>query len=523
MLVTKQLAENAETFEEKDALIVADAQGRQVLSWGEFNRIANCLANHLLALGVQKGDCVGICMENQLHWLPIYFGVLKSGAIAVPLNYRYPATELLKNGNFIELSVLIFDPSSALAVAEACDGLNEVQEFIFCGAAAARPSFAFPLDEVLRIGSPAEPHCILEPDDDAAIYFSSGTTADPKAVVYTHATLVEAALRERENHGQQTEDNFVCIPPFYHVGAKLHWIANLLVGAPSVLMPRFRPQALFELIEQERATIVCLLLPWAQDILAALRSGELDLSSYDLSALRLIHLGAQHIPRSVLRELKRHFPWVELDVSYGLTESGGPGVLHLGMGNEHKASSIGRPALRWEAKLAALDDPNVEVCDPDGCGELLIRGPHMMRCYYKNPEATEEALKDGWLLTGDIARRDEDGFYYIKDRKKDIIISGGENISPAEVEEHIRSHEMVKDVLVFGFPHCRTGETVAALVECYPDCTCTEETMRTYCKQLPKCKQPKEIFFDTVPRNPTGKLDRKLVRNRYATDAKQKK
>jgi acyl-CoA synthetase (AMP-forming)/AMP-acid ligase II len=213
--------------------------------------------------------------------------------------------------------------------------------------------------------------------------------------------------------------------------------------------------------------------------------------------------------------LKTYFPNLDYDISYGLTESGGPGCLNLGINNLHKLGSVGRPAPGWRAKI--VDDKSNETKQGEP-GELLVKGPHMMRCYYKDKVTTNSVLVDGWLHTGDVAKKDSDGFYYIVDRKKDIIISGGENIYPVQIEVFLRAYKPVKDVAVFGVRHRRLGEVVVALVELNPGTSCTEEELLEFCKSLPKYKRPRKIVFGDVPRNPTGKIEKFRLREKYSAE-----
>ena len=229
---------------------------------------------------------------------------------------------------------------------------------------------------------------------------------------------------EAVHHETCHEDVFLCIPPLYHTGAKMHWFGSLFTGSRAVLLKGNSPKAIFDAVSNEGCTIVWLLVPWCQDILASLDRGELKLEDYRLSQWRLMHIGAQPVPPSLIKHWMSYFPHHQYDTNYGLSESTGPGCVHLGLGNLHKVGAIGVPGCDWKVKITDENDQPV----PFGhVGELCVKGPGVMVCYYHNPEATAEVLKDGWLHTGDMAKQDEDGFYFLVDRKKDVIISGGEN------------------------------------------------------------------------------------------------
>lgn len=223
-------------------------------------------------------------------------------------------------------------------------------------------------------------------------------------------------------------------------------------------------------------------------------------------------LGAQPVPPSLIKRWKTVFPNHSYDTNYGLSESIGPGCVHLGVENIHKVGAIGKAGYLWETKIISDDGSEVKRGE---VGELAVKGDGVMKCYYKNSKATEDTLKNGWLLTGDMAREDEDGFIYLVDRKKDVIISGGENLYPVQIEDHIRAFDKVKDVAVIGLPDKRLGEIAAAIIEIKPGTDCTETEINEFCMTLPKYKRPRKIIFADVPRNPTGKIEKPMLREMY--------
>jgi len=229
-----------------------------------------------------------------------------------------------------------------------------------------------------------------------------------------------------------------------------------------------------------------------------------------------MHIGAQPVPPSLIHRWKKYFPNHQYDTNYGLSESTGPGCVHLGVENIHKVGAIGKPGYNWEAKIV---DENKQVVPQGEVGELAVKGPGVMKCYYKDPEATAAVLKDGWLFTGDMARMDEDGFIYLVDRKKDVIISGGENIYPVQIEDFLRTHDAIKDAAVIGLPDKRLGEIAAAIIELKPGFECTEKEILDFCISLPRYKRPRKIIFDKVPRNPTGKIEKPKLREKYGAQS----
>ena len=352
----------------------------------------------------------------------------------------------------------------------------------------------------------------IRDEDDAAIYFSSGTTGFPKAILHSHGALVSACVTEQAHHGQTRSDVFLCIPPLYHTGAKMHWFGSLLAGSRAVILRGVKPEWILQAVSEERATIVWLLVPWAQDILDAIESNEVRLGQYRLESWRLMHIGAQPVPPSLIRRWKQVFPGHQYDTNYGLSESIGPGCVHLGIENIHKVGAIGKAGHLWQT--AIVDEQGTPVKRGD-VGELIVRGPGVMRCYFNNPEATAAVLKDGWLYTGDMAREDEDGFIYLVDRKKDVIITGGENIYPVQIEDYLRANDTIKDVAVIGLPDNRLGEIAAAIIQLKEGAVCTEADIQTFCLDLPRYKRPRRVIFAAVPRNPTGKIEKPKLREQY--------
>ncbi len=486
---------------------------RREITWSVFDEKANRVANLLLSRGVEKGDKVGILLMNCLEWLPIYFGILKTGALAVPLNFRYVAEEIKYCVELAEVDVLIFGPEFIGRVEEIVDDIAEKRILFYVGGDC--PSFAEDYDKLSANCSSAAPGITLTDDDYAAIYFSSGTTGFPKAILHKHRSLMHAAAVEQNHHGQKKEDVFLCIPPLYHTGAKMHWFGSFLVGGRAVLLKGVTPKTILETVSQEGCTIVWLLVPWAQDILLAIERGDVKLEDYELGQWRLMHIGAQPVPQSLIRRWKEIFPNHQYDTNYGLSESIGPGAVHLGVENIHKVGAIGIPGYGWEVRIVDADGREV---DGGEVGELILKGPGVMECYYNDEKATAETLRDGWLYTGDMARRDEDGFLYLVDRKKDVIISGGENIYPVQIENFLSRHPAIKDNAVIGLSDQRLGEISAAIIERKPGAELTEEQVLEFCKELPRYKRPRKVIFAEVPRNATGKIEKPKLRRIYHSE-----
>ena len=534
MTIVDVLEQNARSYNDEVALVEINPEEREVrrinwmesdlveanpmhsyrreITWGVFDEKANRFANLLVSRGVKKGDKVAILLMNCIEWLPIYFGVLKAGALAVPLNFRYAADEIEYCVNLAEADVLVFGPAFVDRVQSIVDKIAPNRMLFYVGEGC--PTYAESYNELTANCSSMPPRVRLSEKDDAAIYFSSGTTGFPKAILHNHESLIHSARVEQNHHQQSKDDVFLCIPPLYHTGAKMHWFGSLLSGSKAVLLKGTKPELVLKAVSREKCSIVWLLVPWAQDILEALDSGELKLEDYELSQWRLMHIGAQPVPPSLIKHWKEYFPNHQYDTNYGLSESIGPGCVHLGVENIDKVGAIGKPGFGWECKI--VDENRVEVAKGE-VGELAVKGPGVMTCYYNDPAATKEVLDEkGWLYTGDMAMYDEDGFIFLVDRKKDVIISGGENIYPVQIENFLRAGlDAIHDVAVIGVPDKRLGETTLAVIELKEGMSLTEEEVNQYAMNLPRYKRPHQVVFADIPRNPTGKIEKPKLREKY--------
>jgi acyl-CoA synthetase (AMP-forming)/AMP-acid ligase II len=516
MLITEILARNARMYGDNIALIEREPakNRRTTLTWKAFDDQANQVAQALIQRGIGKGDRVVHLLMNCIEWLPIYFGILRTGAWAVPLNFRFVAKTI---GNCVRTAgarCIIFGEEFIDRIDTIRPELGDrIDSYIFVGPSKRRPAYALDCGRLIAEASAEDSGVSLKLEDAAALYFTSGTTGIPKAVLINHRNLESACYIENRHHHQARDDNFLLIPPLYHTGAKMHWFGNLIVGAKAVILKGIEPRWILEAISEEAVTVVWLLVPWALDILFAIESGDLRLSNYQLDQWRLMHIGAQPVPPSLVREWHKTFPAHQYDTNYGLTETTGPGCVHLGIENSHKVGAIGRPGFDWEYKI--VDDGHQAVASGQP-GELAVKGPGVMQGYYRNPEETAKTLVDGWLMTGDIAREDEDGFIWLVDRKKDVIITGGENIYPVEIEEFLQSHPKVQDVAVIGLPSLRLGEIATAIVKPKSNQTLTKAELVAHCEALPRYKRPRKYIFGDVPRNPTGKIEKPKLRKQYA-------
>ncbi len=517
MLITEILARNARMYPDETALIerVPSENLRREITWAQFNNDSNKIANYLLSQGIKKGDKVIHLLVNCLEWLPLYFGILRTGAWVVPLNFRFSSSDIEYCSEISEAKILFFGPEFIERISSSKKFLDKyIEKYIFVGDGKTEcPEFAENYNTALEQVSNEPVNVELNIEDNAGLYFTSGTTGQPKPILLTQRNLESACIVENRHHLQTHEDNFILIPPLYHTGAKMHWFGNFIVGAKSVILKGVSPKWILEAVSEEGGSIVWLLVPWAQDILTAIETGDVKLSDYNLSKWRLMHIGAQPVPPSLIKEWLKVFPHHKYDTNYGLSEATGPGCVHLGMENIHKVGSIGKAGFDWEYQIVDTEGNRVKKGE---VGELAVRGPGVMREYYKNPEATKNALRNGWLYSGDMAKEDEDGFIYLVDRKKDIIITGGENLFPVEIEDFLQEHKDIQDAAVIGIPDERLGEIPIAVIKLKPGRIVSEEDILEYCKKLPRYKRPHKVYFDDVPRNPTGKIEKPKLRKKFA-------
>jgi acyl-CoA synthetase (AMP-forming)/AMP-acid ligase II len=513
MNITDLVSRNARQYPDQIAFVEVRplSKARKVISWGLFEERTNRLAHALLDRGIVKGQKVALLGRNSIHWLEAFFGIMKTGACAIPLNFRFTDEDIQYCTKISEPKAFVLDKEYFDRITAMRAMLKTVTDFFGIG--------DDPLDQMTTLeslihGSTPSPSFVdIGDEDDCALYFTSGTTGAPKAVLHAHRSLMVAAITESTNHRWTSQDINLMMAPLYHLAIG-HLLGGLIVGARNVLLvEQISPERIMETVARERVTMAFLLVPWTVDILQALDQGELRLGDYDLSSWKLMYMGAQPIPPILVRRWKTYFPEMQHDTTYGLSEGGGPGVVRLGMENEHKLGAIGKTGLIWDVRI--VDEKGKDVKTGE-VGELIIKGSGVMKEYYKNPVATAEAVRDGWLYTGDLGKWDDEGFIYIVDRKKDLIISGGENIYPVEIENVIRRHPKVHDVAVIGMPDPRLGETTCAVVQVTSGEQLTEQEMGSFCEQnLPRYKRPRQIIFAQVPRGSTGKIEKPKLREKY--------
>ena len=529
----QQIADMAAKYPDDNMIDYTDRDYSR--TWKEFNDECETIARGFMALGLKKGSHISIWGTNVPAWLLTFFGSAKMGGILVTVNTSYKVFELdyqLKQSD--SEAIVLIDGYKGTSytdiINELCPELEScepgklksrrlplLKSVIYAGEGECPAGMVdwkelYTLAEKTSVEEFEAVRDSCDCHEVVNIQYTSGTTGFPKAILHRHRALVCSCVTEQHHHGQTKDDVFLCIPPLYHTGAKMHWFGSLISGGKAVLLRGVKPEWILRTVTEEKCTIVWLLVPWAQDILDAIESGRVNLEHYLLDQWRLMHIGAQPVPPSLIKRWLKYFPHHKYDTNYGLSESIGPGCVHLGVDNIEKIGAIGKAGYLWQTRI--LDERGNDVA-PGEIGELAVKGPGVMKCYYKNPEATAEILHGDWLWTGDMAREDKDGFIYLVDRKKDVIISGGENLYPVQIEDFLRRNEKIKDVAVIGLPDQRLGEIAAAIIELKDGADCTETEIQDFCRELPRYKRPRRVIFAKVPRNPTGKIEKPVLRQIY--------
>ena len=487
-----------------------DLSARREMTWKIMDRDADRIANFCVSRGLGRGKHVAVLMRNALEWFPIYFGIMRSGALVVPVNFRNTTEETRKCLELTQPEAIFFGPEYSEQMASIREAGTSVKTFV--STSPDCPDFAARYFDCVRGASGDHPNVPLSDEDDAAIYFTSGTTGQPKAILHTHASIMSVCTTEQTHHGQRAGDVFLCLAPLFHTGAMMHWLGSLVSCSKAVLLRDGKPRSILNALSAEGVTIAFMLVPWVQDILQEVENGNLSFEDYNFDRWRLMHIGAQPVPPELIARWREFFPEQQYDTNYGLSESMGPGCVHLGVENLRKVGAIGKPGINWQARIVSDDGKEV----PRGTiGELTVKGPGVMKLYYRDEQSTASALRDGWLYTGDMGYADEEGFIYLVDRKKDVIISGGENIFPIQIEDHIRTMGCVKDVAVIGGYDKRLLEVPVAVVSMKDGATADESEFAAHCEALPRYKRPRRFIFADVPRNATGKIEKPRLRTMY--------
>ncbi|MCP4004187.1 MAG: long-chain fatty acid--CoA ligase [bacterium] len=485
--------------------VVEVERGRR-FTYAELNIRTNRAAHALLERGVKKGDRVALLMMNGVEYLESYFAAAKIGAVMVPLNWRLVPDELEFIINDSGSTVLIFDDAFESAVLELQGRKTTVKHWLSAGEGAPGTGIES-YDAAVDAASEEEPEITASDDDLLFIMYTSGTTGLPKGVVQTHSTTIWASITVNMTADMRYRDRYLQVMPLFHVGALTPATGVIHRGGTLVVMRAFDPNAIFDVIANERIT-TGLAVPAMLQAMWASKKRE----GADLSSIRWIMSGAAPVPVSLIEKYAEIN--IEIQQVYGLTETCGPACLISPEEALAKAGSTGPAFLHTDVRV--VSDAGQDV-GPGEIGEVIIRGPHIMTEYWNRPEATAETIRDGWLYSGDLATVDKEGFVYIQDRKKDMIISGGENVYPAEIENLLSGHPKIKDVAVIGQPSERWGESPLAIVVPADGEFPEAQDVLDYCNgKLAKFKMPRGVeFVEEIQRNPSGKILKRILRDAF--------
>jgi len=494
LILGEILARNARKYPNKNCLVIDEHRA----TFDQLNRRTNQLAQGLIMAGVKKGERVGLLMNNCFEIIECFMASCKLGAVSVPVNARLGASEIKYILNHSDCTVL-FSHNDLLSRIEGIrKEISSIRKYI--GVGPETPPWAEPYESFVRDTAGGEPLVLVEDGDEAFIIYTSGTTGRPKGAVLTHKNLwiniATAALEYR----LMFEDCYLISAPLFHVAALTGLLIFWFVGATNIFLSRFDPRKTMETIESERVTVAFGVPSMWFDILALP-----DLGNFDNRSLRYIWSGGAPLPLEVKKKLKSRFQGVQSFDIFGQTELCGAAVILKPKDYEKKQASVGLPMATVEIKVVDDNDHDVKTGE---VGEIVYRGPTVMKEYYKDPEATMEAMRGGWFHSGDLVRRDNEGFVWVVDRKNDMIISGGENIYPAEIEEVLYTHPKVKEVAVVGARDERLGEIVRAFVVVREGGEMTEDEVIEFCKSnLASYKKPRRVdFLEELPKNAVGKV-----------------
>jgi fatty-acyl-CoA synthase len=504
LVLGEVLARNARKMPDREAIVFED----KTFSYREFNQRVNRLAQALLSEGIKPGDKVAFVLFNGNEILESYFATFKIGAVAVPLNYRLAAAELEYALGNCEAKVLIYDPDFENTLEKMDWSQTMVQRKIKVGPGGEYEAWISERED-------HEPGVVFEEEDPALIMYTAGTTGKPKGAVLTHKNLFVNTTNWMNVVHIHEEDCWFGPPPLFHVAALSGVLPHIFVGGKNVLAKSYRPLEFLKLIERQKVTGTVLIPTMWIDLL---QLKELD--EVDTSTLRLCFSGGAILPVEIKKKIIER--WGQLYESFGQTEMSPNVTILLPKDAIRKTTSVGKAMPNVEIRVVDSRDQDVPLGE---IGEAIYRGPSTMLEYYRAPEATAEAFQGGWFHSGDLVRMDEEGFVYVAGRKKDMIISGGENIYPAEIEEVLYREPRIVEVAVIGLPDPRWGENVAAVIKRRPDADLSEEEVIEICtRNLAGFKKPKQVFFtEELPRNAAGKILKNRIRDQYAALVKAKK
>lgn len=489
--------------------VVEPNTGRR-FTYRELDHRTNRVANALAASGVGKGDRVGILMMNGVEFVESFYAIAKLGAVVVPLNWRLVPDELefiLKDSG---TKALLFGGEFLAPVTDLHGRGDRTDVSVWVQTGGDTAPFAAEYDAWTGAASDAEPPVTAFGPDNLFIMYTSGTTGLPKGVVHTHDTVMWGIFTINATADMHYGDRYLISLPMFHVGALTPVLGNVYKGATMVIPKTFDPKQSLELFRSEKITTGLMVPAMLQFVL-----GVYDASAHDVSTVRWIMSGAAPVAVSLIKAFEALN--IEIHQVYGLTESCGPACLVSPDDALTRAGSTGKAFFHTDVRIVRDDGTE---CDPGEAGEVIVRGPHVMKEYWNRLDATVSTIRDGWLHTGDVATMDADGFVTIMDRIKDMLISGGENVYPAEIESVLLSNPKVADAAVIGIPSAKWGESPLAIVV-RKDASLDADELMAFCKgKVAPYKLVKAVEFVTeIPRNPSGKILKRVLREQFSYDA----
>ncbi|ALS77614.1 class I adenylate-forming enzyme family protein [Planococcus kocurii] len=495
MNIVSILAQNALRHPDKPALVFEDRS----YTYHEFNRMVNQLANGLISLGIKKGEKIALMMKNSDYFAISYYAVAKTGAVIVPMNFRLVARE----ANYIldqsDSVFVICDQEYEKMIHDASRTIPAVRQVITVETAENKGSLS--LQDVLSKNS-AEPAVEINNTDDLHILYTSGTTGNPKGAVFDHQRVLNVTVGCIGLLGYNTRERFIHVAPLFHAAQLVICMtSSFLLGGFNVIHKEFNPEAMLRDIEKYKITSL-FAIPTMFKFLIEFPGGE----KYDVSSIQRFLYGAAPMSREMVNQTMKFFNSNNFYSLCGLTEGGPSGIYLSPEDHKEKVGASGKDGLLFtEAKLVT---PEGQETEPNVVGEFVLKGDTVMKEYYKKPQETAATLRDGWLYTGDLGYRDKDGYIYIVDRIKDMIITGGENVYSVEVENVLGTHPKIADVAVIGSPDEQWGEIVTAVIASKPNETIELDELEAFCRQhLSGYKIPRKVVFvEALPRNTSGKL-----------------
>ncbi len=486
-------------------------------TYDEWNVEVNRLANALLDAGIKKGDRVSTFLFNTVELATLFFSCAKIGAVLNPINFRLKRNEIAYIIEDAKPSIFVFERALEPVVSEIYGDYSDVS---FWSIDDNVPSYAESYSEQVRLSSEQEPQIEVDESDTYAIMYTSGTTGRPKGVMHRHRNMLEQSiLCGASLHLKQADRGLVAAPMFHCAELHCNFLPRVHFGATNVIIHHFEPRKVLEIIQNEKISVLFAAPTMWNMIL------QEDLTLYNRSSLRVGLYGAAPMAPSLVVAVKEKLG-INLIQAYGMTEMG-PAVTFL---DEHeqlsKVGSAGRAALNHEVRVVRPNehgpsDPD-DILPPREVGEIIVKGPCMMIGYFNRPDASKDALHKGWYHSGDLGYMDEESYLYVSDRVDDMIISGGENVYPREVEDIIHGHEGVLDVAVLGQPDEKWGEVVTAIIV-KKAASVTAEELDRYCKESPDLadyKRPRNyLFLDELPRNASGKIQKFRLREQFRIES----